>query len=140
MQYFGDTNARFFNWSGGNSDEARSLAAQQLAKLINDYHQKCPDEPINVVAHSHGGNVALMASATVPIDELVTLGTPILSKYSRGVGLSDWNNVSSTGDRVQTLPWGAQRTNSSADNNITLSGFGHANLHTTAAWSAAFGP
>ena len=39
---------------------------------------------------------------------------------------------------VQTLPWGAQRTSSDADENITLSGFGHSDLH-TAAWTAAFG-
>ena len=62
MQYFGDTNARFFNWSGDNSDKARSLAGQQLANLINIYHQNNPNESINVVAHSYGGDVALVAA------------------------------------------------------------------------------
>jgi RHS repeat-associated protein len=139
--HFGNDNAvRFFNWSGENNDAARSAAATALANMLRDYHKKNPCDPIRVVAHSHGGNVALLASqqSDVHIDELVTLGTPALSRYARGAGLTNWDNVYSTDDGVQTLPMGAGRTNSTANSNIQLSGYGHSDLHTVPAWNAAF--
>ena len=74
---------RFFDWSGGNSDSARQQAAADLAIQIRFYRKNHPCEPVRVVAHSHGGNVALLASQFrgVYIDELVTLGTPIVADY-----------------------------------------------------------
>jgi RHS repeat-associated protein len=141
QSHFGNDQAvRFFNWSGENNDAARNKAAEDLANLLRDYHKKNPCDPIRVVAHSHGGNVTLLASqqSDVHIDELVTLGTPALSRYARGSGLVNWDNVYSTNDGVQTLPMGAGRTNSTANSNIQLSGYGHSDLHTVPAWGAAF--
>ena len=136
---FDDKNAKFFQWSGDNTDKARRKAALDLAELIRQYKKAHPCEKIRVVAHSHGGNVALLASHElgVHIDELVTLGTPILADYRPDENLGPWENVYSTSDRVQTLPSGAKRSDSSA-NNIKLSGFGHSELHTVPAWNAAF--
>jgi pimeloyl-ACP methyl ester carboxylesterase len=67
-----------FRWSGENTDEARQQAAQELAEFINNY-QFAEGETLNIVAHSHGGNVAFLASQQVnrQINNLVTLGTPI---------------------------------------------------------------
>jgi uncharacterized protein RhaS with RHS repeats len=139
--HFDDPNARFFNWSGENNDAARQAAAFALAQQINAYKKQHPCEPIEVVAHSHGGNVALLASqkSGVYIDELLTLGTPIMSDYRPGNGLGNWDNVYSTGDRVQTLPIGAGRTDPDA-NNIQLTGYSHGDLHTVGALNAAFPP
>jgi hypothetical protein len=70
-----------FRWSGDNTDKARRDAAHNLTRLIHSY-------PANIrlciVAHSHGGNVALLASqfcAFDPalhkrIDAVYLLGTP----------------------------------------------------------------
>jgi hypothetical protein len=66
-----------FSWSGANSNDARDQAAKNLAKLIDTYSSSVR---IIVVAHSHGGNVALLASDKLKrnrIDVLYTLGTPI---------------------------------------------------------------
>jgi hypothetical protein len=139
--HFNDNHAAFFNWSGDNSDQARRDAAYQLAKMIREYHHKCPSEPIRVVAHSHGGNVALLTTqlAGGHIDQLVTLGTPIEEGYRPGPGLGSWDNVYSTGDGVQVLPYGAGRTDPDpATNNIELNNFGHSDLHTVQAWNAAY--
>src|ERR1019366_8582608 len=125
--HFNDNSGRFFNWSGGNTDAARTQAAHDLASLLRNYHRDHPNDPIRVVCHSHGGNVALQSSHEdgVHIDELVTLGTPILPNYRPGPGVLDWTNISSTGDDVQTHPYpylSANRTDPAA-HNITLDGF-----------------
>jgi hypothetical protein len=48
-----------FSWSGKNKPHDRIEAARKLAELILSYPE---DEPINIIAHSHGGNVAALAS------------------------------------------------------------------------------
>lgn len=141
MDFFNDQNMRVFEWSGDNCDKQRREAGSRLSVQLRLYRRNHPNEPIRVVAHSHGGNVALIASQVegVMIDTLVTLGTPILNAYQAGQGIGVWNNVYSTSDRVQRLPSGAVRTSDQA-NNIQLQNFGHSALHTIAAWDAAFPP
>jgi len=75
-----------FRWSGGCGHESRIKAAQSLVKLIKTYHV---DMAIFVVAHSHGGTVAVLASHLLAqeldnkhhIRALFTLGTPVMSNY-----------------------------------------------------------
>jgi hypothetical protein len=75
-----------FCWSGGAGHESRVKAAHNLAKLIATYDKHVA---IYLVAHSHGGNVATLASQILSRDEcnkhrirgLYTLGTPIMSNY-----------------------------------------------------------
>jgi pimeloyl-ACP methyl ester carboxylesterase len=143
MDYYKDPNAQFFDWSGANSDSARQEAAAELAIQIRRYRRDHPCEAIRVVAHSHGGNVALLASnfRGVNIDELVTLGTPILNDYRPSSSIGIWNNVSSLDDDVQlrAFPYSsANLVSKEATNNIIIRGVGHIQLHTVAAWDAAF--
>ena len=146
MNYYGDPNARFFNWSGRNWDSARIEAGYELARRIRAYGREHPCEPIRIVAHSHGGNVALVASQRLPasmIDELVTLGTPIIEPYAPGASIQHWVNVTSYGDHVQAnpFPYLFQSAHDYQDaTNIHLTDFGHSELHTVAAWDAAFPP
>src|SRR5438128_3911983 len=59
-----------FDWSGGWSDAARSLAGQQLAAWIDGKNAI----DIKLMGHSHGGNVAMLATQmTDKIKELVLL-------------------------------------------------------------------
>jgi|GEM_PF-3419250 len=73
-----------FSWTGQNNHQARTKAAQELQELLqqlsaNKYHT------IHIVAHSHGGTVALLTAnmlATVAknaprITELFALGMPV---------------------------------------------------------------
>lgn len=66
------------NWTGANSIIARSEAADQLAKTLA---QTKDDKPSFIIGHSHGGNVALLAtnrSRDPSRHHLVTLATPFL--------------------------------------------------------------
>ncbi len=47
-----------FEWSGANTDEARLTAAKALGKRIAELYEEF-HAPIYLVAHSHGGNIAL---------------------------------------------------------------------------------
>lgn len=52
-----DYNFDILNWSGKNTKQSRTDGAKELLKLVNDYYQYNKDEIINLVGHSHGGNV-----------------------------------------------------------------------------------
>ena len=72
-----------FGWSGHNSHRARIRAADALACHLRSQHEQEPDVPQAVVAHSHGGNIAVHAvwgllrvqDAKLPV---VTMATPFL--------------------------------------------------------------
>jgi hypothetical protein len=77
-----------FHWSGENSDAARITAADDLWKLLRSL--KARKERIIVLAHSHGGNVLLLAmtrslslidyfDSPAP-DKIITLGTPFFCR------------------------------------------------------------
>lgn len=82
-----------FCWSGRNRHRDRLEAAGSLRRLIGELRQSRPELYVDVVAHSHGGNVALHAinadhqpaSVRVALAEvrLVTLATPYLSMTPR---------------------------------------------------------
>lgn len=89
-------NSWAFRWSGANSLAHREYAAQSLARKIRQNNIKHPGRCHVIIAHSHGGNVALRAAKileTVDSDrenfsdvklKIVTLATPFiqLSKKS----------------------------------------------------------
>jgi hypothetical protein len=77
-----------FEWSGSNSVFARSEAAKSLRDLLNQFGQ---NRPITIIAHSHGGNVALHAVGegfTHADTTVVTLATPFLRVFPTWVGPS----------------------------------------------------
>lgn len=67
-----------FEWSGHNSHRGRIKAATRLAQRLKDYDR----QRVVLVAHSHGGNVAIAAARLVAesaVDvKVITLGTPFL--------------------------------------------------------------
>lgn len=78
-----------FAWSGANSDRARIVAGLDLAVKLRRVAErlgataKSPLE-VNLVAHSHGGNVCLEAlrhlDDRVHIRRFVLLGTPLIDR------------------------------------------------------------
>jgi hypothetical protein len=63
----------FFTWSGGFSDHARQLAAIEL----RDWSRNRGFSEFDVIAHSHGGNVAMWATQLgVSLNNLVLLSCP----------------------------------------------------------------
>lgn len=72
-----------FAWSGGYSPGARELGADELLKWVNIHKE----QGLDLFAHSHGGNVAMLASNKgLQIGELVLLSCPVhnyLPDFSR---------------------------------------------------------
>ncbi len=68
-----------FDWSGGYNDPARQLGTQQL----HDWVRERNEAGLNLLCHSHGGNVAMLATHLgLEIGELVLLSCPANeSKY-----------------------------------------------------------
>jgi hypothetical protein len=92
-QQYGET-PQYYNdktlWSGDDSSSARKQAATNLTNYINNYHFKS-GEKLNIVGHSHGGNIAKLVSqwSNVKVDNLVTIETPVRTDYK-----TNYENVS----------------------------------------------
>jgi RHS repeat-associated protein len=118
---FGEPVQVLGNDNMGNTKEARSQAARDLVSLIKN-HAFEPGEKLNIVAHSHGGNVAFEASRLLgesplhalsnrKIDVLVTMGTPIRPDYTpRDAQVRKLINVFSKHDPVQVRGGGESRS------------------------------
>lgn len=82
-----------FLWSGANSISERGAAAIELAHDLDGAVQAEPDAHLVVIAHSHGGNVALAAIGHMTQDrsrvQLITLATPFLTIRRRTTELAD---------------------------------------------------
>ena len=60
-----------FMWSGSDMDSERQRAGRALAHYLNRIHRLAPDEPIRLVAHSHGCNVVKVASSSDILDPAI---------------------------------------------------------------------
>lgn len=71
-----------FPWSGRNSTGARLAAANHFLEYLSSVRHKWPELPIHIVAHSHGGNVAMYClrdeSARAEVKSLTCMSTPFL--------------------------------------------------------------
>jgi pimeloyl-ACP methyl ester carboxylesterase len=89
-----------FSWSGANKHSERIKAARDLVAWAKVH----PATELDVIAHSHGGNVCHVAMGLgLKVRKLVTLGTPIRLEYLphiRSAGVI--HNIFSTADLVQT--------------------------------------
>ena len=76
--FAGQITCRSFNWCGGNSHPRRLRAAKELADDQVKSHSDYPNTPHFIIAHSHGGNLALysMADARHSPAGIITMGTP----------------------------------------------------------------
>jgi pimeloyl-ACP methyl ester carboxylesterase len=76
-----------FNWLGSlsprynNTNLARYDAGRRLGNLLRYFRAKFPAAQVFIVAHSHGGNVALYGTQQAPevkVKGIVTMGTPFI--------------------------------------------------------------
>src|SRR5262249_21494364 len=91
---------RAFLWSGANSVHDRDCAARELSEELRKDLQDA-DATAVIIAHSHGGNVALRALQHLNMADrirVVTLATPFLRVFARR---------SSLPFAVEILVWGA---------------------------------
>jgi RHS repeat-associated protein len=100
-----------FQWeAGGNIHDERVSAAKSLAHSIMEAYEASGREmEINIVGHSHGGNVAIMAANildenNIQVDNLITIATPARSEYTLNEGaVSNHVNIYSQADPIQIL-------------------------------------
>ena len=74
-----------YEWSGANLESDRRRAARKFTRFMKGLNLG-PDEDVLVLAHSHGGNVALDGLRNAPINNrisLYTFGTPFIWKETR---------------------------------------------------------
>lgn len=82
---------RRFEWSGRNQVRARAEAAEELLTDLRQVRTEWPDARHVVVAHSHGGSVALYAlrdagaEAAKLVERLVCLATPFIHSRDRPI-------------------------------------------------------
>lgn len=124
-----------FVWSGKFDNKERLAAGQRLASLVD----KIPiSHDIIIIGHSHGGNVALIATMHCQrtINHIVLLGTPIMpNKYQPNIErVHHLSNLFSLEDFIQPLGTMTQRILSAAKCcNIRLESkllkLGHQQLH-----------
>lgn len=95
-----------FLWSGANTVRARHEAATRLAVLLREEIKRSPERARLVIAHSHGGNVALRAVAMLerPIP-IATLATPFLSIRRRPVSQDELDTLTLGRAVLSWLPW-----------------------------------
>jgi hypothetical protein len=74
------------DWSVNNSMSARAKAAAKLRTLLSDFLSEPTSERVLIIAHSHGGNVALQASIGLKTSKPVSLfciATPFIFPMHR---------------------------------------------------------
>lgn len=88
-----------FRWSGKNTHGARQAAATELRALLSRQADQYPDARLCIVAHSHGGNVALYAlrdeRVGARVQGVVCLATPFICTEPRDF-LSAWDTLLQT--------------------------------------------
>lgn len=98
-----------FGWSGNLSFKDRKNAAINLYNNLKNF-----ERPINLVCHSHGGNVALLLDEVVrenhdydfKIDKLILLATPVQKATESYIYSNVFKNIYSlysAGDLVQVM-------------------------------------
>ncbi len=107
-----------FGWTGHNNHQARKDAARQLVKLAQTYLTDS-SHSLHIVAHSHGGTVALLAAqmlaeqkSHLKIAQLFNLGTPVHAQwYPQAFSIIQTTyHLFSYGDMVQPVITMFERT------------------------------
>jgi hypothetical protein len=84
-------------WSGGSTAGAREAGARTLAAHVRAIGARDPDVPQFVIAHSHGGNVALYALRDPDVARhvrgVVCMATPFLVARPRDLGPKGRENL-----------------------------------------------
>lgn len=121
-----------FKWSGKNRDSSRRKAATSLSSWFKAH----PADEINIFAHSHGANVAMLAThKATRIERLVMLSPPVREDY-----YADWRrvsqayNIQANFDPVVAIARGGQWFKLRQVREKKLKANGHSSSHDPAVW------
>ena len=92
----------YFRWTGKNRNADRHQAAADLKDWVDAHLQ--PNGDLRVIAHSHGGNVAMLATRLgLSAAQLILLGTPMRTEYVPAMDeIARLDNVYAPQDVVQS--------------------------------------
>lgn len=95
-----------FSWSGKNSHRARDRATGELVAHLESQIEAAPNARQWIVAHSHGGNVALRTMVAVDKSvSTITLATPFIHSRGRAVPLHQALMTALFGILLVSLAW-----------------------------------
>jgi len=85
----GDCEFQIFRWSGDNHHTARFAAGLRLRECIRETADRFPNNPHFIIAHSHGGNIAMYAlrdeALASTVVGMITLATPFVHVTRRRI-------------------------------------------------------
>ena len=121
-----------FKWSGKNRDRKRRQAATALQSWLKGH----PAKEVNIFAHSHGANIAMLSThKNIYIDRLIMLSPPVRSDYFAkwsNVGIA--HNIQASFDPVVAIARGGQWFNLRQVNETKLKASGHSSSHDPDVW------
>lgn len=81
-----------FVWDAGNSFRSRNKASDQLGRLVERNAARDPGVPQFLIAHSHGGNIAVdqLRRGNATIQGIACMATPFLEVRPRLLDLRPW--------------------------------------------------
>ncbi|HIE99500.1 MAG: alpha/beta hydrolase [Fuerstiella sp.] len=123
-----------FKWSGKNRHSQRRRAGADLSKWLKSHVAR----EVNVFGHSHGANVAMLATHQgIYMDRLVMLSPPVRSDY-----FANWQNVGkayniqASFDPVVAIASGGQWFKNGVVKEKKMKASGHSSSHDPAVWRA----
>ncbi len=121
-----------FEWSGKNRDAQRKKAGRSLGKWL----QAHPAKEINVFAHSHGANVAMLATHDeARFDRLVMLSPPVRQDYfARWDKVGSAYNIQADYDPVVAIAKGGQWFELANVREKKMRASGHSASHDPRVW------
>ncbi len=121
-----------FKWSGRNRDRKRRQAASALQSWLKAH----PSKEVNIFAHSHGANVAMLSThKNVFIDRLIMLSPPVRKDYfAKWSNVGAAHNIQASFDAVVAIARGGQWFNLSQVKETKLKASGHSASHDPEVW------
>ncbi len=123
-----------FMWSGKNRDSSRRKASASLEKWLKSH----PSAEVNVFGHSHGANVAMLATQRdVKFHRLVMLSPPVRKDYfAKWSNVREAFNIQARKDPVVAIARGGKVFDLPQVKELTLRAKGHSSTHDPAVWRA----
>lgn len=138
FRWTGDLGASWKFWKG---DEDRVLEWIAFGDSLMSYAHCLPSDQLVIVAHSHGGQIPILAAANgLKIARLLTIATPVRADLADEVAagrpnIGHWMHVcDSKGDKTAwwgafgDRQWGNTREFPESDSVVRLPGIGHSGL------------
>lgn len=121
-----------FKWSGKNRDRKRKKAGSELDKWLRAH----PADEVNVLGHSHGANVAMLATREgIRMDRLIMLSPPVRKDYfAKWSNVGQAYNIQAAFDPVVAIARGGQWFNLPQVKEKKMRTSGHSASHEPKVW------